>query len=143
MTSEGLRDEVRARYADAATAVSSGAGAACDCCHPGATCAEEGHAFGPELYEALAEERLPEAAVLASLGCGNPTAVADLRPGETVLDLGSGGGIDVLLSAKRVGPTGKVYGLDMTDEMLALARRNAAGAGTDHGTFLKGRIAGG
>src|SRR5690348_15076201 len=82
-----LREEVRARYADAATAVTSGAGAACDCCHPGSTCAEEGHAFGPELYEALDAEHLPEAAVLASLGCGNPTAVAELREGETVLDL--------------------------------------------------------
>ena len=100
-----------------------GPGAACDCCHPGATCAEEGHAFGPDLYEALEGEALPEGAVLASLGCGNPTAVADLHEGETVLDLGSGGGIDVLLSAKRVGPTGKVYGLDMTEEMLALAIR--------------------
>jgi arsenite methyltransferase len=119
-----LREEVRSRYAEAAIAVATGAGAACDCCHPGRTCAEEGHAFGPELYEALASEELPDAAVLASLGCGNPIAVADLHEGETVLDLGSGGGIDVLLSAKRVGPTGKVYGLDMTEEMLALAIRN-------------------
>ena len=135
-----LREEVRTRYAEAATAVISGAGAACDCCHPGATCAEEGHAFGPELYDALAEEQLPDAAVLASLGCGNPTAVADLRPGETVLDLGSGGGIDVLLSAKRVGPTGTVYGLDMTDEMLALAIRNRDEAGATNVEFLKGYI---
>ena len=97
---DGLREEVRARYADAATAVLTGSGAACDCSHPGKTCAEEGHAFGPELYDALEDEALPEAAVLASLGCGNPTAVADLHDGETVLDLGSGGGIDVLLSAK-------------------------------------------
>jgi arsenite methyltransferase len=137
-----LREEVRTRYAEAATAVISGAGAACDCCHPGKSCAEEGHAFGPELYDALGEERLPDAAVLASLGCGNPTAVADLRPGETVLDLGSGGGIDVLLSAKRVGPTGKVYGLDMTDEMLALAIRNRDEAGATNVEFLKGYIEG-
>jgi arsenite methyltransferase len=135
-----LREDVRQRYAEAATTVTAGAGAACDCCHPGATCAEEGHAFGPALYDALADEGLPEAAVLASLGCGNPTAVADLHPGETVLDLGSGGGIDVLLSAKRVGPTGKVYGLDMTEEMLALAIKNREEAGATNVEFLKGYI---
>ncbi len=135
-----LREDVRQRYAEAASAVTTGAGVACDCCHPGTTCAEEGHTFGPELYEALADEGLPEAAVLASLGCGNPTAVADLHPGETVLDLGSGGGIDVLLSAKRVGPTGKVYGLDMTDEMLALAIKNRDDAGATNVEFLKGYI---
>jgi ubiquinone/menaquinone biosynthesis C-methylase UbiE len=135
-----LRDEVRRRYAEAAIGVSVGAGSACDCSHPGATCEEEGHAFGPSLYEALSDEGLPEAAVLASLGCGNPTAVAELLPGETVLDLGSGGGIDVLLSASRVGPTGKVYGLDMTEEMLALAIRNRAEAGATNVEFLKGYI---
>jgi arsenite methyltransferase len=135
-----LRDEVRARYGEMATGVARGAGAACDCGHPGSTCAEEGHAFGPDLYEALDSEGLPEAAVLASLGCGNPTAVAELHEGETVLDLGSGGGIDVLLSAKRVGPTGKVYGLDMTDEMLALAIRNRDEAGATNVEFLKGYI---
>jgi arsenite methyltransferase len=135
-----LREHVRERYAEAASTVTAGAGAACDCCHPGKTCAEEGHAFGPELYEALSDEGLPEAAVLASLGCGNPTAVADLHPGETVLDLGSGGGIDVLLSAKRVGPTGKVYGLDMTEEMLALAIKNRDDAGATNVEFLKGYI---
>jgi SAM-dependent methyltransferase len=135
-----LREEVRLRYAEVATAVTEGDGAACDCCHPGSTCAEEGHAFGPELYEALQDEELPEAAVLASLGCGNPTVVADLDPGETVLDLGSGGGIDVLLSAKRVGPTGKVYGLDMTEEMLALAIRNRDEAGATNVEFLRGYI---
>jgi arsenite methyltransferase len=135
-----LREEVRSRYAEAAIAVATGAGAACDCCHPGRTCAEEGHAFGPELYEALAREELPDAAVLASLGCGNPIAVADLHQGETVLDLGSGGGIDVLLSAKRVGPTGKVYGLDMTEEMLALAIRNRDEAGATNVEFLRGYI---
>jgi arsenite methyltransferase len=94
----------------------------------------------PELYEALESEELPEGAVLASLGCGDPTAVADLHPGETVLDLGSGGGIDVLLSAKRVGSTGKVYGLDMTEEMLALAIRNRDQAGVTNVEFLKGYI---
>src|SRR5436309_6022170 len=135
-----LREEVRTRYAKAVLAVIEGTGAACDCCHPGKSCAEEGHAFGPELYDALAEERLPDEAVLASLGCGNPTAVADLQPGETVLDLGSGGGVDVLLSAKRVGPTGKVYGLDMTEEMLALAIRNRDEAGATNVEFLKGYI---
>ena len=135
-----LRDEVRARYGEMATGVTAGAGAACDCGHPGATCADEGHEFGPELYEALESEGLPEAAVLASLGCGNPTAVAELHEGETVLDLGSGGGIDVLLSAKRVGSTGKVYGLDMTDEMLSLAIRNRDEAGATNVEFLKGYI---
>jgi SAM-dependent methyltransferase len=135
-----LRDEVRRRYAEAATAVTAGAGAACDCCDPGASCEEEGHEFGPSWYEGLSGEGLPDAAVLASLGCGNPTAVADLRPGETVLDLGSGGGIDVLLSAKRVGATGKVYGLDMTDEMLALAIRNRDEVGATNVEFLKGYI---
>jgi arsenite methyltransferase len=139
-TDTDLREEVRRRYGDAATAVISGDGAACDCCHPGSTCAEEGHAFGPELYEAVADEHLPDAAVLASLGCGNPTAVADLHPGESVLDLGSGGGIDVLLGAKRVGPTGKVFGLDMTEEMLALAIKNRDEAGASNVEFLRGYI---
>jgi arsenite methyltransferase len=139
-TDTELRETVRERYAEAATTVSTGAGVACDCCHPGSTCAAEGHAFGPDLYEALGDEHLPEAAVLASLGCGNPTAVADLSAGETVLDLGSGGGIDVLLSARRVGPTGKVYGLDMTEEMLALAIRNRDETGATNVEFLKGYI---
>ena len=94
----------------------------------------------PSLYSALERDELPDAAVLASLGCGNPTAVADLHPGERVLDLGSGGGIDVLLSAKRVGPTGRAFGVDMTDEMLALAQRNAAEAGATNVEFLKGHI---
>jgi arsenite methyltransferase len=139
-TETELREEVRRHYAEAATTVTSGAGAACDCGHPGTSCAEAGHEFGPDLYEALSSEGLPEEAVLASLGCGNPTAVADLRPGETVLDLGSGGGIDVLLSAKRVGPTGKVYGLDMTDEMLELAIANREKAGATNVEFLCGYI---
>ncbi len=133
-----LREQVRERYARAATTVLSGAGAAEDgagdgCCEP-----EDG--LGPQLYDVLQRSELPEEAVLASLGCGNPTAVAELHEGETVLDLGSGGGIDVLLSAKRVGPTGTVFGLDMTDEMLHLARDNAARAGATNVEFLKGLI---
>ncbi|HYY81506.1 MAG TPA: arsenite methyltransferase [Actinomycetes bacterium] len=135
---EELREQVRARYADAAVRVSSGqTGCGCDggCC---ASAEEPG--VGAGLYTALDREALPDAALLASLGCGNPTAVAELREGETVLDLGSGGGIDVLLSARRVGPTGKAYGLDMTEEMLALARRNAAEAGATNVEFLKGQI---
>ena len=97
-------------------------------------------AWGQLLYDATDRAALPDAAVLASLGCGNPTAVAELRPGEVVLDLGSGGGIDVLLSASRVGPTGFAYGLDMTNEMLELARNNAAEAGATNVEFRKGRI---
>jgi arsenite methyltransferase len=139
-TDSELRDEVRSRYAEMAIGVTTGAGPACDCGHPGSTCAEESHVYGPEMYEALEGEQLPEAAVLASLGCGNPTAVAELHEGETVLDLGSGGGIDVLLSAKRVGPAGTVFGLDMTEEMLALAVRNRDEAGATNVGFLKGYI---
>ena len=143
--SETTREDVRDRYADAAKAVSSGtmdAEALEDCCAPdccgGTTTSEV--VFGRGLYEQMDKQELPEAAMLASLGCGNPTAVAELREGETVLDLGSGGGIDVLLSAKRVGPTGKVYGLDMTDEMLELALKNKAEAGATNVEFLKGFI---
>jgi arsenite methyltransferase len=125
-----LREDVRRHYAEAATSASV---AAADCC-------EAGTGFGAELYDALQRDELPEAAVLASLGCGNPTAVAELHEGETVLDLGSGGGIDVLLSAKRVGPTGRAYGLDMTDEMLELASKNVREAGATNVEFLKGYI---
>ena len=128
--SEQIHDVVRERYARAASQASRGTGA---CCGP-----EEG--IGAGLYSALERDELPPAAVLASLGCGNPTAVAELRPGERVLDLGSGGGIDVLLSAKRVGSNGRAIGLDMTDEMLALAQRNAADAGITNVEFLKGHI---
>jgi SAM-dependent methyltransferase len=127
---ERIHERVRDHYAQAAAGVLAGAGAAC-CDEPG---------IGPELYGALQRDELPDGALLASLGCGNPTAVAELREGERVLDLGSGGGIDVLLSARRVGPTGRAIGLDMTDEMLALARRNAAEAGAGNVEFLKGRI---
>jgi SAM-dependent methyltransferase len=138
--SDQLREQVRAHYAEAALRVdgSSGSGCGCgsgSCCEPGTE-----DAFGDALYSELERDGLPDAALLASLGCGNPTAVAELRAGETVLDLGSGGGIDVLLSARRVGPTGMAYGLDMTDEMLALARRNAADAGATNVEFVKGQI---
>jgi len=128
-----LRDEVRDHYARAALAVLDGSG----CCGP--TAAGD-PVFGPGLYSRDELAPLPADAVAASLGCGNPTALAGLRPGETVLDLGSGGGIDVLLTAGRVGPTGTAYGLDMTDEMLALATRNAAAAGVPNARFLKGEI---
>ncbi len=107
------------------------------CCDPGLRCCDP---ITTNLYSADQTGIIPEKAVLASLGCGNPTALIDLRPGETVLDLGSGGGIDVLLSAKRVGPTGKAYGLDMTDDMLALARENQRQAGVTNVEFLKGEI---
>ena len=121
-----IKDAVKAKYAEAALKAQSG-GCGCD-------------PVTENLYTDSEKAALPEGAVLASLGCGNPTALADLRAGETVLDLGSGGGIDVLLSAKRVGPTGKAYGLDMTDEMLALARENQAKAGATNVEFLKGEI---
>ena len=134
-THEELLERVRSRYAAAATAV-GGEG----CCGEAGDAADAGEGFGGSLYGTDDQAAIPEAATLASLGCGNPTAVAELRGGETVLDLGSGGGIDVLLSARRVGPTGFAYGLDMTDEMLDLARRNAAEAGADNVEFLKGHI---
>jgi SAM-dependent methyltransferase len=141
-TADELREQVRARYADAAKAASAG-GCGCNddgsCCG-NACCDGEAGSFGEALYDAEQRGRLPKAATLASLGCGNPTAVADLHEGETVLDLGSGGGIDVILSARRVGPTGTAYGLDMTDEMLALAQRNAREAGVGNVHFLKGLI---
>jgi arsenite methyltransferase len=141
-TADNLRDEVRQRYAEAARAVTEGDGSGCGC-GSGGCCGggeSEDGTFGEALYDAEQRGALPEAATLASLGCGNPTAVAELREGETVLDLGSGGGIDVILSAKRVGPTGTAYGLDMTDEMLALAQRNARDAGVANVHFLKGVI---
>ncbi len=135
-----LREMVRDRYARAAVEASRAASGAvmksgCGC---GDCCGDE--PFGPSVYEALERRDVPDAAVLASLGCGNPTAVAELKEGETVLDLGAGGGLDVLLSAKRVGPSGKAYGLDMTDEMLALAVQNKERAGAANVEFLKGYI---
>jgi len=136
---EEIKDAVRGKYGEAARAVAGGQAASCcggvDAC--GCGCADP---ISSDLYSALETSALPEAAVLASLGCGNPTALAELAPGETVLDLGSGGGIDVLLSARRVAPGGKAYGLDMTDEMLALARENQRRAGVDNVEFLRGDI---
>jgi ubiquinone/menaquinone biosynthesis C-methylase UbiE len=129
MTTETIHETVREHYATAALRASQGT-----------SCCSNPETIGAELYSALERDELPDAAVLASLGCGNPTAVADLHPGERVLDLGSGGGIDVLLSAKRVGPTGRAFGVDMTDEMLALAQANAREAGATNVEFLKGHI---
>ena len=139
---DALRDQVRQRYAAAATAVSTGAVASCcdvDACGK-AYDVEIGEGFGSQLYGATERDQLPAEAVAASLGCGDPLSVADLHEGDRVLDLGSGGGIDVLLSARRVGPTGKAYGLDMTDEMLILARANATQAGATNVEFLHGTI---
>jgi SAM-dependent methyltransferase len=157
MTESDVREEVRSRYAEAATAVANASGPnalelldAEQCCTPSATeeanascCGGGGEvdaAFGSSLYTADEHGELPADAIAASLGCGNPMMVAELAAGEKVLDLGSGGGIDVLLSARRVGPTGFVYGVDMTDEMLDLARSNAAKAEVDNVEFLKGII---
>jgi SAM-dependent methyltransferase len=127
MSDEHIKERVKAKYAEAAARVGGGGGCGCD-------------PVSANLYDAADMAALPQAAVLASLGCGNPTALADLHQGEIVLDLGSGGGIDVLLSARRVGPSGKAYGLDMTDEMLALARDNQRKAGVANVEFLKGEI---
>jgi len=158
MTDHDVRDDVRARYAAAALAVTAGAAASCgepadggSCCAPnqhstlsresrGATALALDASFGAGLYSPSETADLPQEAVLASLGCGNPLAVAALHPGERVLDLGSGGGIDVLLSARRVGPTGFAYGLDMTEEMLTLAEANRAKAGATNVEFLRGQI---
>src|SRR6202051_690480 len=134
--SSDIKEAVKQKYGEAALRVKSGgssccgAAAATGCCDPITT----------NLYDASQAGQIPEEALLASLGCGNPTALAQLNPGETVLDLGCGGGIDVLLSARRVGPTGKAYGLDMTDEMLALARENQRQAGGENVQFLKGGL---
>jgi arsenite methyltransferase len=146
----GLREQVRSRYAEAARAVLEprpGVTAACveisgagSCCDAGPAAPDSAGCFGGPLYGEGETAELPSEAVQASLGCGNPLAVADLHEGERVLDLGSGGGIDVLLSARRVGPSGFAYGVDMTDEMLTLARANAARAGTGNVEFLKGEI---
>jgi len=135
-----VREQVRERYAEAALGLAEGNGCGCDCDSIGCCGEEATTLFGQGLYAADERSGLPDNAVTASLGCGNPVAVAEINKGETVLDLGSGGGIDVLLSARRVGPTGTVYGLDMTDEMLALAQRNARAAGTTNVHFLKGLI---
>jgi SAM-dependent methyltransferase len=137
MSTQSIKEVVKEKYGQAALRVHSGGSSCCGasaaldgCCDPITT----------NLYDASQAQQIPEEALKASLGCGNPTALAQLNPGEIVLDLGSGGGIDVLLSARRVGPTGKAYGLDMTDEMLALARENQRKAGVDNVEFLKGEI---
>jgi arsenite methyltransferase len=129
------QDVVRQKYGSIARSVAEASASAC--CDPAMRCCDP---ITKDLYADAEKDALPEKAVLASLGCGNPTALIELKPGETVLDLGSGGGIDVLLSASRVGPTGKAYGLDMTDDMLALARENQRQAGTTNVEFLKGEI---
>src|ERR1700692_658994 len=137
MSASDIKEVVKEKYGQAALRVSTGGSSCC-----GAGPALEGGCdpITSNLYDALQTTELPQEAVRASLGCGNPTALANLNPGETVLDLGSGGGIDVLLSARRVGPTGKAYGLDMTDEMLALARENQRQAGGENVQFLKGGL---
>jgi arsenite methyltransferase len=150
VTKDEIRETVRERYAEAARAASSGQAGCCGPTESESSCGcgagplepRQREVLGPELYSADERDALPDAAKLASLGCGNPTAVAELREGETVLDLGSGGGIDVLLSARRVGTGGKAYGLDMTDEMLELARHNQRQAEVENVEFLKGTIEG-
>jgi SAM-dependent methyltransferase len=137
MSTNAIRDIVKEKYGQAAVQAQTGRSA---CCGPSPTLSQCCDPITSNLYDASQSGELPEAALRASLGCGNPTALAELKPGDVVLDLGSGGGIDVLLSAKRVGPTGKAYGLDMTDEMLALARENQAKAGVHNAEFLKGEI---
>src|SRR5580693_5978333 len=149
-TGDGMREQVRARYAEAARAVLTpergetagccGGSAGESCCGTGSAALDSADCFGGPLYREGETDGLPAEAVLASLGCGNPIAVADLHEGERVLDLGSGGGIDVLLSARRVGPSGFAYGVDMTDDMLTLARANAAKAGAGNVEFRKGEI---
>jgi arsenite methyltransferase len=131
-----IRDVVKEKYGQAALRVLSGS----SCCGATTSCGTDADPITSNLYDGAQAAEIPEEALKASLGCGNPTALAALNPGETVLDLGSGGGIDVLLSARRVGPSGKAYGLDMTDEMLALARENQRKAGVDNVEFLKGEI---
>ncbi len=140
---KGIREEVRRRYGAAARRVAeAGRSSCCGPSEPGPSCCDsaEKSVIASDLYTADEVAEVPEAAAQASLGCGNPTALAELRAGEVVLDLGSGGGIDVLLSARRVGPMGKAYGVDMTDEMLELARRNQQEAGVENAEFLRGTI---
>ena len=132
-----VKEQVREKYGQAALRVKTGGSSCCGSAPSSGGCADP---ITSNLYNSEQTSAIPEEATLASLGCGNPTALAKLKPGETVLDLGSGGGIDVLLSAKRVGPAGKAYGLDMTDEMLALARENQRNAGAENVEFLKGEI---
>ncbi len=136
-TTQDVKEIVKEKYGQAALRVTTGGSS---CCGAAAACGTDVDPITSDLYDEVQKSGLPEEAVLASLGCGNPTALAALNPGEVVLDLGSGGGIDVLLSAKRVGPTGKAYGLDMTDEMLALAWENQKKSGIENVEFLKGEI---
>jgi arsenite methyltransferase len=138
MEGENIKEVVKEKYGQAALRVKTGVGSSC--CGGAAATGSTCDPITSNLYDAAEAGQVPEEALQASLGCGNPTALAKLNPGETVLDLGSGGGIDVLLSAKRVGPTGKAYGLDMTDEMLALANENKRKAGVENVEFLKGEI---
>lgn len=138
MAESNIRQVVQEKYGEAARRVSSGKSTGC--CGPSSCCGGSADPITHDLYDADQAGLVPDAALKASLGCGNPTALAELRPGEVVFDLGSGGGIDVLLSARRVGPTGKAYGLDMTDDMLALARENQKKAGATNVEFLKGEI---
>jgi arsenite methyltransferase len=138
MSVQTVRELVQEKYTEAARRFSAGEGSSC--CGASACCGTNVDPITSGLYDEAQKSRLPQEAILASLGCGNPTALAELKPGETVLDLGSGGGIDVFLSARRVGPTGKAYGLDMTDDMLALARENQKKAGVENVEFLKGEI---
>src|SRR5215468_3721876 len=136
MSETNIKETVKEKYGQAALRVHTGESSCCGA-SVSSGCADP---ISSNLYDAIQTNEIPQEAVLASLGCGNPTALAQLNPGETVLDLGSGGGIDVLLSARRVGPSGKAYGLDMTDEMLALARENQRKAGVENVEFLKGEI---
>jgi SAM-dependent methyltransferase len=138
MESQSVKEIVQEKYGAAARRVAERKGSSC--CGASACCETDADPITSELYDEAQKSGLPEEAVLASLGCGNPTALAALKAGEVVLDLGSGGGIDVLLSARRVGPTGKAYGLDMTDDMLALAHENQRKAGVENVEFLKGEI---
>ena len=138
MSAENLKEIVRSKYGEAAVRARGGDDDGCGC--DTSCCSETDDPVTSDLYQLEETEGLPRTAVGASLGCGNPTALAELHPGEVVLDLGSGGGLDVLLSARRVGPTGKAYGLDMTDEMLELARENQRKAGLENVEFLKGEI---
>jgi arsenite methyltransferase len=138
MITPNIKEVVREKYGQAARRVTSGAGVGC--CGEASALETSCDPITSNLYDAAQQGEVPDTAIKASLGCGNPTALADLKPGETVLDLGSGGGIDVLLSGRRVGPTGKAYGLDMTDEMLALAEENKRRSGLTNVEFLKGEI---
>src|SRR5262249_24065560 len=138
MSTQDIKEVVKEKYGEAARRVSTGEGSSC--CGASVCCGAEVDPITRDLYESSQTSVVPEDAIKASLGCGNPTVLAELKPGEVVLDLGSGGGIDVLLSARRVGPAGKAYGLDMTDEMLALARENQRKSGITNVEFLRGEI---